>query len=383
MKIIFLCGSLEHARDGVGDYSERLASELIKQGHKVGLLALNDQYLKQELESTRNSDSYMPLSQLRLPSIWPMKKRFNTAKAWINDFNPDWISLQFVIFAFHPKGLPFGLSRRLLNLGKEKRWHIMFHELWLGMDLKASKKNKLWGWLQMKIIRKVLADIKPLLIHTQSRLYQSQLTKLGFDSGYLPLFGNIPNLYVDISEKPSNQINSNKKIRLIHFATVHTGAPINEFAREVARYSNEMVIPISLIFIGLSGPEQDKWIDAFESQGLFVESFGELSSSRISELLSGSTVGISSTPITLAEKSGSIAAMREHGLPVICISYPWLAPKGSNFESLSGVFQYQNGIFKEIVESKKKYNDGYSALSISTKLAGCFSAQMTQASLIS
>ncbi|HMC86673.1 MAG TPA: hypothetical protein VKI61_14195, partial [Chitinophagaceae bacterium] len=186
MKIIFVCGSLEHGRDGVGDYTERLASELTLQGHKVGLLSLNDQYLKQEIESTKQFDGCLSPIKLRLPSILPTKKRFKKAKAWINDFNPDWISLQFVIFSFHPKGLPFGLSKRLLNLGKEKRWHIMFHELWLGMDLNATKKNKLWGWLQMKIIRKVLADIKPLLIHTQSRLYQAQLAKLGFDSGYLP-----------------------------------------------------------------------------------------------------------------------------------------------------------------------------------------------------
>src|SRR5450432_1611257 len=370
MKIIFVCGSLEQGRDGVGDYTRRLGSELVRQGHKVGLLAINDQYLIEELNSTKETESYIPLTQLRLPSIYPTKKRFKKAKSWIDNFNPDWISLQFVIFSFHPKGLPFALSRRLLNLGKEKRWHIMFHELWVGMEVNATIKYKLWGWLQRNIIRKVLLEIKPRIIHTQSRIFQAQLNRLGFNTGYLPLFGNIPNLHVSHHNKSEDQINSDNIIRLIHFASVRAGAPIDEFACEVARYSREKEVVVSLTFIGRSGPEQNRWIEAFKSQSVIVESLGELSPESISEYLSNSTMGISSTPIILADKSGSVAAMREHGLPVLCVTYPWQSPIEWKFEPIPGVFQYRNGIFNEIVEAKKKYNDDWSAVLVASKLAG-------------
>ena len=41
MKLIFICGSLEPGRDGVGDYTRRLAGELIRQGHQIAIIALN------------------------------------------------------------------------------------------------------------------------------------------------------------------------------------------------------------------------------------------------------------------------------------------------------------------------------------------------------
>jgi len=382
MKIILLCGSLERGRDGVGDYTTRLAYELMQQGHKVGILALNDQFLKQEMYSITKFESPMSLTQLRLPSIWSIKKRFEKAKGWIDSFNPDWISLQFVIFSFHPKGLPFGLSKQLLILGGDKRWHIMFHELWVGMEVNATIKYKLWGWLQRNIIRKVLLDIKPRIIHTQSRIFQAQLNRLGFNTGYLPLFGNIPNLHVSHHNKSEDQINSDNIIRLIHFASVRAGAPIDEFAWEVARYSREKEVVVSLTFIGRSGPEKNRWIEAFKSQSLIVESLGELSPESISEYLSTSTMGISSTPIVLADKSGSVAAMREHGLPVLCVTYPWQSPIEWKFEPIPGVFQYRNGIFNEIVEAKKKYNDDWSAVLVASKLAGYFAEQMNFPCLI-
>ena len=42
MKLLFLCSSLEPGRDGVGDYTRRLAGECLRQGHEVRLLSLND-----------------------------------------------------------------------------------------------------------------------------------------------------------------------------------------------------------------------------------------------------------------------------------------------------------------------------------------------------
>jgi hypothetical protein len=56
-----------------------------------------------------------------------------------------------------------------------------------------------------------------------------------------------------------------------------------------------------------------------------------------------STIGLSTTPATLAEKSGSIAAMSKHGLPVICISRSW-NPRGlKEIKPLPGIFEYRKG----------------------------------------
>jgi hypothetical protein len=42
MKILFLTGSLEPGKDGVGDYTRLLANECGERGHEVFLLGLND-----------------------------------------------------------------------------------------------------------------------------------------------------------------------------------------------------------------------------------------------------------------------------------------------------------------------------------------------------
>ena len=47
MKIIFLTGSLEKGRTGVGDYTRLLASECKRLGHEVQTIALNDLSSKQ------------------------------------------------------------------------------------------------------------------------------------------------------------------------------------------------------------------------------------------------------------------------------------------------------------------------------------------------
>lgn len=369
MKIVFLCGSLESGRDGVGDYTIRLATELTRNGHKIGVLAFNDQYVKHEVEQINQINGTAGLPLLRLPFSFPSNKRIHRAKDWIENFNPDWISLQFVIFSFHPKGLPFGLSRQLLELGGKRRWHIMFHELWVGMDMNASTKNIIWGRVQKYLIKKLVLVLNPGLIHTQSRLFQRQLSRLGFETGYLPLFGNIPYAIRNNSEKKEDHSKSKKIIRLVLFALIHAGAPIVEFAREVARYSMDFDTRISLTILGRSGPEQKKWIAAFKAENLLVESLGEQTPEYISMVLSYSTLGISTTPIVLADKSGSIAAMREHGLPVLCVSYLWLASKNISFEPIPGIFQYRNGNFVESIASTNKYSVSSNLESTAIELA--------------
>jgi hypothetical protein len=45
LKILFLCGSLEPGRDGVGDCVKNVAGELRIQGHQAAAIALNDGFI--------------------------------------------------------------------------------------------------------------------------------------------------------------------------------------------------------------------------------------------------------------------------------------------------------------------------------------------------
>src|SRR3954463_2329541 len=136
MKIVFLCGCLEPGRDGVGDYSRRLGIELICQGHDVSLVALCDHNVLHETNELQELKG-TTISVLRIPNHVQDRSRFLMAKTFIDFKNPEWISLQYVPFAFQIKGLPFDLAGKLKILGEGRKWHIMFHELWVGPE-KAS-----------------------------------------------------------------------------------------------------------------------------------------------------------------------------------------------------------------------------------------------------
>src|ERR1700679_2438430 len=105
MRIAFICSSLEPGRDGVGDYTRRLAGELIRQKHPSVIIGLNDTKISEIMSGSQEMEG-TPIPVLRLPSMLPWKERETIARKWLNDFDPDWVSLQYVCFGFHIKGLP-------------------------------------------------------------------------------------------------------------------------------------------------------------------------------------------------------------------------------------------------------------------------------------
>jgi len=350
MKIIFLCGGLEPGRDGVGDYIRRLADELIHQGHDVGVLAFNDHFVNKEFFDVHNPHE-KKVTIFRIPSGWNNSKRLKQARKWLELFNPDIISLQFVSYAFNKKGLPFTLIRQLKFLIKGYRCHIMFHELWIGMDINSSRKERVIGYVQKLLIQMLVKTLKPVAVHTQTALYQAQLLKLGIEVRYLPIFGNIP-----ISKKSSQAIRKNedekKTIYLVIFGGIHPGADVSQFAEEVAVYSKEKSVQIILRLIGRTGKEQAHWISAWSSAGLTIQLLGEQTPDRISEVLLKSSIGITTTPMALVEKSGSVAAMLEHGLPVLCVRSSWKARGFEITDASSKIIEYRKGNFGECLTNK-------------------------------
>ena len=322
MKILFLCGSAEPGKDGVGDYTRRLSGELIRQGHSCAVVAIMDKGVSGALEETQQIES-TNVPVLRLPYRNGYEKSCIDAKLWVDAFNPEWISLQYVPFSFHSKGMPLGLANAIKQLSKGRNVHIMFHELWLGMDIKASFKFKIWGKVQSVIIRSFIDTLKPLSIQTQTKLYQKQLLKLGISVNIMPLFGNIPVLFDFNVMKGTELLDSKKKFSVIIFGTIHYGAPVEVFTNSVSKYALSSNVDIKIIFIGRCGEEIKEWVSTCKSKRIKTEVLGELSSVKISEVLSKADLGITTTPFLLAEKSGTVAAMKEHGLPILCVSRAW------------------------------------------------------------
>ena len=347
MKIVFLCGFLEPGKCGVGDYTRRLAAELIRQGHETAIVALNDKFIKNKFVGFQLLESInVPI--LRLPSSSSALERFKGAKIYIDEFNPKWLSFQFVLFSFNEKGLPFGLSNRMYELGKNRQWHIMFHELWLGMEKEAKLKFILWGTVQRILITTILRKLKPNVVHTQSQLYQVALAILKVKGEFLPLISNIP-----VTAKKIEP--SYKQLSLVIFGSIYEDAPITEFAKEAGAFAKKHGVEIRLVSIGRNRRASRAWIKVCQSEGLIVESLGEQPAERISEVLGSASFGISTTPFILAEKSGTVIAMREHGLPVICISRPYGIKRKIKLKFLPGIMEYVLGNLESCLTSQRYF----------------------------
>ena len=148
MKLLFLIGCAEPGHDGVGDYTSILAEQCKQQGHEFRIASLNDPYVLDQPE--------IGATKWRFSGALKDKDEQQTLQELCTEFSPDWISLQFVPYAFHPKGIPWSLGRLLKTLAPKARLHIMFHETWTGPHLSASLRDKAYGLLQRVTLKHLL-----------------------------------------------------------------------------------------------------------------------------------------------------------------------------------------------------------------------------------
>jgi hypothetical protein len=369
MDILFICGCIEPGQDGVGDYTRRLAAELILQGHKTTIISLFDTKVESNRTEVQVSDG-AEISVLRITSSAAMETRMLDAAKWVTKFNPSVISLQFVVFSFQKKGLPFWLTGFLKNLGKGRRWHIMLHELWVGMPVGASKKHVLWGWLQQKIIFLLIRQLSPFIIHTQSKLYQAQLTSHSVPAAYLPLFSNIPFFNTDCSTKERDLAGMTT---LVIFGTIHPNSKVDELIKEVLNFRESQNSEVCLILMGRCGKEQETWKRKWQLSSLRVIALGDQSPEIISYVLKTSSIGINTGAFQMIDKSGSAAAMLDHGLPIVCVAKSWKARGIQEFEPPEGIFKLKPGCLQACLSyqptSRKEFSVGEVAKSLVNSLA--------------
>lgn len=348
MKITFVCGTIEPGKDGVGDYTRRLSVEMTKKGMQVLIVAINDKYVDEfkvvEFESVGVSEIKIVRFSLNNSQRW------NEIKLILEEFSPNIISIQFVIYAYNAKGIPFFLASKFKKLFQNYKVHIMFHELWIGMEKEASLKAKFVGYLQQKIISRMLNLNKPDFITSHTPLYLAQIKKEGYDNYLLPLFGNIPFLNLP------NIIKDKSKIVGVVFGGIHYGACIDKLAQDLSIYEKLSSKKIEIVFIGKTGPEQEIWEKSLKNNKINFSSMGLCDEKIVSETLSRGDFGITSTPYLLLGKSGTVAAMREHGLPVICIGRKWeIDPKIMLNSNDLCIFEYKG----EIESFFKYYKNGF------------------------
>jgi len=153
------------------------------------------------------------------------------------------------------------------------RWHLMFHELWIGEEEHYSPLQRLVGVVQRRIASG-FRRLHPTVIHTSNDEYQRRLGTIGLKAGVLPLFGNIPVAAEDPSARSMMMLGAEPSIQsheslwiMVFFGGILPGWDPAAFLRylrnECLRAKRDRCI---LVRLGNSGRNGERIWNAFREE---------------------------------------------------------------------------------------------------------------------
>ncbi len=326
MKIVFVCSCIEPGKDGIGDYARELAVALIRQGHEARLLGLAERFCSAEGEGAQESGG-VAVPVLRLPEGLPWAERVARVQPWLGVFAPDWVSLQFVIYGYARKGLPWRLAHWLGHVVGRRRVHLMLHETWIGFSSVAPYKQRLIGLLQRRILNGLVRWLRPAIVHTSIPLYQIMLCRAGIAARLLPVPSSIcmvegarAGFQAELAALGISPVNRHSWRVLGIFGTLHPGYDYTAFLGAQIRLSVEAGQRLALLTVGRTGGASERILEDiglnFPRQ-ILIHQFGGRSTEQVSGFLQNLDFGVAAAPSPFLGKSSAVAAMRAHGLTVL------------------------------------------------------------------
>jgi hypothetical protein len=324
LKILFITSGLEPGKDGVGDYTRLLATECQRQGHACRIIAFSDSQITLEKCETQSE-----IETLRLGKELAARDRVLIARGFISQFVPDWVSLQFVSYGFHPKGIVLNLADSLSELIGCVPLHIMFHELWIGANRSPRLIDGVVGRIQKYFILRLVECLSPRIVQTSNPVYVHLLRQNAIHAERLKLFGAIPTrslqktdwLFSELQQSGSSISNLNREQFWLFgfFGTLHPAWQAEPFFRCLREASKRYSKNIILLAIGRLGTGRSLWTSLSRKYSTCFQflDLGERSALQISEFFDALDFGIATTPYSIIGKSATASAMIEHGLPVI------------------------------------------------------------------
>jgi hypothetical protein len=279
------------------------------------LLAANDPFIYTLDEATGGS-----IPALRLPAAMPWPERLEKIGTFRTKFAPDWISLHLVSYGFQPRGLLGKLADVFREMVGDTPVQLMFHELWLGGGEPTPWRHKLTGFFQRRGILRLWKRLRPRVVTTSNPVYAAMLRANGIEATVLPLFGNVPiarDSTADIGIRPENREESWIGVFFGGLPAEWQPEPFFGMLLEAAAKTHKK---ICLMMIGRAGSVGEelwrKMASTYGRQMKFV-TLGEAPVETISAHLREADFGVAASPWQIIGKSGSAAAMLDHGLPVV------------------------------------------------------------------
>lgn len=313
ISIVFICGSFEPGRDGIGDYVRNLGCALARTGHKIGIVAFHDfhcQTSRTELQSLQANH----IQVLRLPASLAERKRVSLVEDWMAYQNYDWVSLQYVPYAFNTKGLPLQLTASLKKIIKGKYCHLMVHETWVGVEKITQFKNVVIGMIQRRLLHKMLTVLQPRVIHTHLPHYMRILERFGCYARPLPLFSNFQTL-----EGIAPHKNVDKTFTVGCFSRVAPIDPMLRFLKGLSAHLAQSGIQLVVLLFGGAEPEMSTFAGLLLQHlgpAVTVSNLGFLDQGAVSKVIASCDLGLTPVPLHGLGKSGSVAVFLAQGIPV-------------------------------------------------------------------
>lgn len=317
MKIRFVTASADPGKDGIGDYTLRLASECAARGHDAEIVAVHDRYTRDIVREEK---------LLRLPMTMSMDARREAFYEWSEDRTPpDWGSIQFAPYSLHKRGFVYAWADRLRGFAAGQRLQMMIHETWISSEPGNPWHHGIVGAAQRFFMKALVRELAPAPIHTSNENYARALQREGIPASVLPLFGNIP-FDLDPCGEAERFLLEQLKLKSRSeawlagfFGTLHPVWPpeplLSRFL-EAAKANGKQLCIVSLGRLGSGRALWEQLQRDYAPSIRFIE-IGEKTASQLSRFLQQLDFGIATTPYGILGKSGSVAAMREHGLPII------------------------------------------------------------------
>lgn len=327
MNIVFICGSLEFGKDGVGDYVRLLSAQILKEGHQATVIALNDNYVTESFKEEQISKGEK-ISCYRIASKTSDYRKLKLVKSFIKNIDPEWISLQYVGFSYHRYGIAINLFFLRIIIGKRKL-HIMFHELWCGMSKRAKLKEKIMGRAQYFHLRILNYFLSPERIFTSIKPYAKELDSIKIQSQIVPIFSNI-----DLDEQGNEEdyldtilksgLSSYLKKRndyliLGFFGSIYNRSGLKDLIDTTIKTADNLKKKILILSIGNNRSNVLEEILGGSKMVSIVKT-GPLNVGMINRMLMLVDLGILTTKADCLNKSGTGIALMDRNIPVLISS---------------------------------------------------------------
>jgi hypothetical protein len=301
--IVFLAANLDQG--GVADHVKMLAQELNQQGIKSVALDRRGEF-------TTNIPRQC------------------------EQIGAEWIGLHFVSYGWAQNGL---LKKQTIADIKTacagRRLALYLHELWIGESVNDSCKHRLIGWSQRRSLLRLIKVLAPEQVFTSNPVYQTILAHHGVRSDVLPLPGNLPAPTAN-DECAARQWLTDHRVDpqeapAVVFGAIHPEWDPRAALMSWADHLSSKNQPATLLTLGRHGPAGTNRLGEIQQSmpKLRIIRAGELAPANLAGLLACASFGLATTPWALIGKSGSAAAYREAGLPVLVTRDDWHWRRGT------------------------------------------------------